>query len=456
MDKLNTSPASGMRDFLSSAVLKRKYAISIIENIYELYGFSPLETPTMERLDVLTGKYGDEGESLIFKVMKRGEKLNNELLSDKPELADLALKYDLTVPLARVVSKYKEQLGSLYKRYQIQPVYRADRPAKGRYREFYQCDVDIVGSESLVCEAEVLNAGSHVLKTLGFNNDSNSFTIRLNHRGVLEGILEYSNIDKSDHSQALVTIDKLDKIGINGVIIELKSKGLEEAQIEKLASFFIDYDNSGMISFLKNHLESSAVGIKAVEEIELLLEYLENGLAYSHIKIDPSIARGLSYYTGIIFEVEIEGFNGSCASGGRYDELIGMFLENNIPACGFSLGLERILLIMEDKNMFPENLDKMVDVLTIVPTEKTTPTALMLTKQLRENNIRCEVYPRFDKLSKQFKYASNKNIPFVLILGEDELNENKVSIKNMSSGTQEKVDQDMLVSYFKETLNNKH
>ena len=425
----NTNPARGMRDFLPADIRRREYVIGIIKEVYESYGFEPLETPAVENLETLTGKYGEEGNQLIYKILKRGEKLD---VNDK-ELSDLALRYDLTVPLARVVANHRNDLPKFFKRYQIQPVWRADRPARGRYREFYQCDVDAIGSSSMIVEAELCAAVSEILRRLGFDD----FVIRVNHRQVLTGILNASGIEPEKQTGALIALDKLDKIGKDGVLKEFVAREINENSGVTLLELFDNLETAGNTNSLSRLGEFiGKTDNQSLGELSQMLEFanLEN------IKIDASLARGLSYYTGAIFEINVPDLAGSLGGGGRYDGLIGMFGKEQIPACGFSLGLERILVVMEERGMFPAELQNAsADVLVTVWNKETISESLKLANELRAKGLRVIVYPETDKLGKQFKYASQINVPFVAVLGETELKENKVALKNMQTGEQETV-----------------
>ncbi len=432
----NTNPARGMRDFLPAQVRRREYVISIIKEVYESYGFEPLETPAVENLETLTGKYGEEGNQLIYKILKRGEKLNPN--ASEKDLSDLALRYDLTVPLARVVAQHKNDLPKFFKRYQIQPVWRADRPARGRYREFYQCDVDAIGSSSMIVEAELCAAVSEILVRLGFND----FVIRINHREILYAMLDAVEIVEEKQIDALVALDKLDKIGGEGVLKEFESREINEGAANKLLGLFEklkNSDNSHILESLSEFIGNYKTGTQATSQISQILKLA--GL--KSLKIDASLARGLSYYTGAIFEVNVPDLSGSIASGGRYDGLIGMFGKEQIPACGFSLGLERILVVMEERGMFPKELEtNSADVLMTIWNEESIGESLKLAGELRQGNLRVLVYPEADKLGKQFKYASQINVLFVCVLGENELAENKVTLKNMQTGDQETINRD--------------
>jgi histidyl-tRNA synthetase len=429
----NANPARGMRDFLPVDVRRREYVIGIIKQVYESYGFEPLETPAVENLETLTGKYGEEGNQLIFKILKRGEKLD----ADDKELADLALRYDLTVPLARVVANHRERLPKFFKRYQIQPVWRADRPARGRFREFFQCDVDAIGSGSMIIEAEIISAASEILQRLGFND----FVVRLNHREILRGILEAVQIEADKQSDALIALDKLDKIGKDGVLKEFVQRGIDENAGLKLLDLFAALETAGntnTLSRLAEFVGEQETGKNGLKEIAQIL----NLAGLENIKIDASLARGLSYYTGAIMEIVLTrgDFAGSIGGGGRYDELIGMFGKEQIPACGFSLGLERIIVVMTERNMFPVDLQNAsADVLVTIWNEDAARESLKLANDLRSKGLRVLVYPEADKLGKQFKYASQVNVPFVCVLGETELAENKVTLKNMQTGAQETI-----------------
>jgi histidyl-tRNA synthetase len=419
----HTQPARGMRDFLPEDVRRRQYVIDIVRRVYERYGFEPLETPTLENIETLTGKYGEEGNKLIFKVLRRGE-------HESSGEADLALRYDLTVPLARVVAEYRGKLPKFFKRYQIQPVWRADRPARGRFREFYQCDVDAIGSTSPVVEAEMLAAVSDVLSELGFSD----FTIQLNHRELLTALLNAAGIPAELHGDALVAIDKLDKIGADGVRKELIARGIAETSAVTSLRAFEDVDAFGAL------VSQDAVGRAARENLAAIEKLAAETSARGHITFTPRLARGLSYYTGAIMEVVVPDLAGSLGGGGRYDGLVGMFSGEPIAACGFSLGLERILVVMGERGMFPPTVQaKGPDVLVTIFDDASTPDSLQLAADLRAHGLRVEVYPEADKLGKQFKYASARDAAFVAILGTDERARGEVTIKNMKTGDQQSI-----------------
>jgi len=439
MAKINTEPLSGMRDFLPLDVLRRDYVTETVKRVYQRYGFEPLETPTMERLTTLLGKYGDEGDQLIFRVLKRGEKLERALADAPTEnsVSDAGMRYDLTVPLARVFAEYRSKLPRFFKRYQMQPVYRADRPAKGRYREFFQCDVDVVGSTSPTVEAEVIAAGAEVLQELGFQGRA-GFAIRLNHRMILRGLMEVAGVPHDLEGAALVAIDKLDKIGLEGVRKELDARGVPAAAAESLlgAMAAAPAENSETIAWLSNLLEISELGSRGVAELKQVMALSAGGPAAEHLRIDPYLARGLSYYTGPIFEIEFPGLSGSGGGGGRYDDLIGMFSGQTIPACGFSLGLERIILIMEERGMFPERLSTQPQVLVTMFDDSTVAASLALARRLRAAGLRVDVYPDNDRYGKQFKYAEERSIRYASLLSPREQEAGVVAVKDLVTGEQ--------------------
>jgi histidyl-tRNA synthetase len=440
MAKINTAPLSGMRDFLPLDLLRRNYVIDVIERVYQRYGFEPLETPTMERLSTLLGKYGEEGDQLIFRVMKRGDKLD-EALRESPtqdSVSDAGMRYDLTVPLARVVAEYRAKLPRYFKRYQIQPVYRADRPAKGRYREFFQCDVDIVGSSSQTVEAEVIAAGVEVLRELGFGPE-HPFTVRINHRGILRGLMEVAGVPPAREDSALVAIDKLDKIGLDGVRQELATRGLDDAAATALLATMGDAptgDNAAILAWLTDLLAPSPQGSQGVVDLRAVVDLSVHGPADGFLRVDPYLARGLSYYTGPIFEIEFPGFSGSGGGGGRYDNLIGMFSGQAIPACGFSLGLERILLMLEEQAMFPARLAGQPQLLVTRFDEATTAASLRLAHTLRAAGWRVDLYPDNDRYGRQFKYAEERQIRYALLVSPREIEAGVVAVKDLVSGDQ--------------------
>ncbi len=435
---MSTKPPSGTRDFLPDDIRRREYVIGVIRDVYEHYGFEPLETPAFENIETLLGKYGDEGNKLIFKILRRGE-------HESTGEADLALRYDLTVPLARVVAQYQNELPRFFKRYQIQPVWRADRPARGRFREFYQCDIDALGTTSTLVEVEVLSAVSEALTRLGFDQ----FEVRLNHRGLLTGLLAAAGVPPSLQDAALVAIDKLDKIGADGVREELVGRGVaNHAATECLALFGLDPRTD-----LRSRLSADERASYALEQLDTIATLAEGTAAAAHIRLDPTIARGLSYYTGAIMEIAVPDLAGSLGGGGRYDKLIGMFLGRDVPACGFSLGLERILVVMTERNMFPAHVERgSVDVMVTIWSHDTRGQSLALAETLRAAGLRADVYPEADKLGKQFKYADARHVRFVAILGDDERARGEVAIKDLQTGQQTSVPRTEVASHINRHL----
>ncbi len=439
-EKSNTNPARGMRDILSVDVRRRDYVMSVIKETYQKYGFEPLETPAIENLETLMGKYGEEGTQLIFKILKRGEKLDQELAHSENSvrsLADLALRYDLTVPLARVVANRASELPKFYRRYQIQPVWRADKPGRGRFREFYQCDIDAIGSGSMLVETDVFSAVAEVLKNLGFKE----FVIKLNHRQVLRGMLEAAGIEEARQTDALVALDKLDKIGTDGVVGEMLKRGIAEESINKVLELFKKInslsENAEILDALKDFVGENEFGRLGCKDLGEILGFAKD----LPIKIDASLARGLSYYTGAIMEVDVGKEIGSLGGGGRYDGLIGMFGKEQIPACGFSLGLERILVVMEERGMFPPEIAaaNSADVMVTIWNEDSVADSLALAQELRAQGLRVLLYPEVDKMGKQFKYAGQINVPYVIVQGDEEKAAGMVALKNMQTGDQETV-----------------
>lgn len=454
MDR-HTQPARGMRDFLPEDVRRREYVIGVITRVYRAYGFEPLETPAVENIETLLGKYGEEGNKLIFKILRRGE-------HESSGEADLALRYDLTVPLARVVAEHRGQLPRFFKRYQIQPVWRADRPARGRFREFYQCDVDIVGSRSMVVEAELCAAVSDVLQELGFRD----FVIRLNHRRLLRGMLDAFGIPEPQHEQALVAVDKLDKIGRSGVSAEFATRGVPAAGGDRVLSIFEAIAalrsgvpaaaafNDQVLARLRNDLPVSDATTQGLTDLGDIVRLATGSSAGTHLAIDPSLARGLSYYTGAIFEITVPDLAGSLGGGGRYDGLIGMFSGEDVPACGFSLGLERILVVMAERRMFPDAVTRSnADVMVTLFEGEPPSHALAVAADLRKADLRVDVYPEVDKIGKQLKFASGRGIRFVVLIGETERQADTVTIKDLTAGGQQTMSRAAAASYIIGLLN---
>jgi len=416
-----------MRDFLPEDVRRRQYVIDVVRRVYERYGFEPLETPALENIETLTGKYGEEGDKLLYKVLRRGE-------GESSGETDLALRYDLTVPLARVVADNRGKLPRFFKRYQIQPVWRADRPQRGRFREFYQCDVDAIGSTSPVVEVEMIAAVSEVLQTLGFRD----FTVQLNHRALLTAMLDAAGIESGRHGDALIAIDKLDKIGRDGVSADLLARGVDAAATETCLRAFED-----PVAYRELAGRSEA-GSAAAANIDAIMTLSGATTAKGHLTFTPRLARGLSYYTGAIMEIAVPDLAGSLGGGGRYDGLIGMFSGEPIPACGFSLGLERILVVMGERGMFPESVQVSgPDLLVTIFDAPLMADSLRLAGELRAAGLRVEVYPEALRngkdLGKAFKYADTRRARLVAVMGQDELTAGQVKIKDLATGQQESV-----------------
>ena len=438
-----------MRDFLPDDLRPREHVIQLISRVYQRYGFEPLETPALENLETLLGRYGDEGNRLIFKILKRGEQAATGQ-------ADLALRYDLTVPLARVVAHYRSRLPRLFKRYQIQPVWRADRPARGRFREFYQCDVDALGSSAPLVEAELCAAASDVLTELGFDD----FVVRINHRRLLAALLSAAGVPAASHDEVLVSLDKLDKIGPDGVAAELAGRGIAQSAQAALLRLFDSHDepdpldHDARLDKLAGLVSGDESGTASVENLRAIVELAEATSASGRLRVDASLARGLSYYTGAMMEISVPGLAGSVAGGGRYDDLVGVFLGQNVPACGLSLGLERLLVVMTERNMFPAAIQTTsADVMISVLDHPGQAFALRLAAELRGAGLRVLVYPDVDKLGRQLKYADSRGIPFVAILGGDEIESGTVTVKNLAAQTQRTCGHPVAAAMILEALN---
>lgn len=447
----------GTRDFGPDVVRKRNYILNTIKNVFELYGFQPLETPAMENIDTLLGKYGEEGDKLIFKILNNGldnkdkEKQIREdfekVLSGKnvKGITERALKYDLTIPFARYVAMNHHQLTFPFKRYQIQPVWRADRPQKGRYREFYQCDADVVGSKALLNEVELANIYHQVFTKLGLTG----YEIKINHRTILTALAEVcGGADKM--MELTIAIDKLDKIGIDKVKEELTARGLKSDQVATIEKYLnIKGDNTQKITELKKLLGENKNSQKGIEELEFILQFFQHN--NSSLTIDFTLARGLNYYTGVIFEVAAPASvkMGSIGGGGRYDNLTGLFGVPDIPGVGISFGVDRIYDVMEELNLFPEDVQVGSKALFFNTGIEESKKAFALVQVLRQKGISCELFHEPLKFDKQFKYAEKKNIPFVVIIGATELKENTCTIKNLATGKQETISEKELINYFK-------
>lgn len=434
----------GTRDFSPSELSKRNYIFDIIKRHFQTFGFQPIETPSFENSDTLMGKYGEEGDRLIFKILNSGDfisKVDDVTYSSKrsssiaPKISEKALRYDLTVPFARYVVMHQNEIDFPFKRYQIQPVWRADRPQKGRFREFYQCDADVVGSNSLLQEIEFIQLYDAIFTDLGLKGVS----IKMNNRKILAGIAEVIGAG-NNLINFTVALDKLDKIGEQGVKKEMLAKGISEAAIEKASPLFsLTGTNQDQLDKLQYLLSSSEIGTKGVEELRYILQFIETiGLQSANLSIDVTLARGLNYYTGAIFEVAApEGVQmGSIGGGGRYDDLTGIFGLKNVSGVGISFGLDRIYLVLEELNLFPASINQSLQVLCVNFGEKEAFTALQLTTQLRKKGIKADVYPSSAKMQKQMKYANNRNVPYVVLIGAQELENNSFIAKHMAEGSQ--------------------
>ena len=435
----------GTRDFSPTEMVRRNYIFDTIKKSFIKYGFLPIETPSMENLKTLTGKYGDEGDKLIFKILNSGDYLKKadrvaieEANSSKliGSISEKALRYDLTVPFARYVVQHQNDIAFPFKRYQIQPVWRADRPQRGRYREFYQCDADVVGSNSLLYEVEIVQLLDEVLYNLGIPG----FTIKINNRKVLSGIAEITG-ESDKIIDITVAIDKLDKIGEAGVIKELESKEVSASAIEKIKPLFLlKGDYKKVISEMKKMLQDSEIGLTGIEELAFIFETINAlGLKKATFEFDVTLARGLNYYTGAIFEVSANNVNmGSISGGGRYDDLTGIFGLKDVSGVGISFGADRIYDVLDELELFPEFSAESTQVM-LVNFGIDNLFCLQVLKELRENGINAEFYPSSAKLKKQMKYANDKNIPFVIFINDEEVASNILELKNMLTGDQQKL-----------------
>lgn len=434
----------GTRDFSPAEIAKRTYIFDIIKKQFKLFGFQPIETPSFENSETLMGKYGEEGDRLIFKILNSGDylsKISDEMYDSKDStkiathISEKALRYDLTVPFARYVVMHQNDITFPFKRYQIQPVWRADRPQKGRFREFFQCDADVVGSQSLWQEVEFIQLYDAVFKELGLQG----VTVKMNNRKILSGLAEV--IGAQDKLiDFTVALDKLDKIGAEGVKNEMLSKGISEEAIEKVQPLFsFTGDNSEKLGKLKLMLADSSIGMQGIQELEFIVSAIDTlGLLQASLEIDVTLARGLNYYTGAIFEVAAPKnvAMGSIGGGGRYDDLTGIFGLKDVSGVGISFGLDRIYLVLEELGLFPENVNENIEVLCINFGEVEAMASMKMVTSLRALGIRAELYPDTAKMKKQMSYADRKGIPMVLMIGENEINENTFVLKKMIDGSQ--------------------
>jgi histidyl-tRNA synthetase len=452
MDK--PSLPKGTRDFGPAQMAKRQFIFEIIKKVFQKYGFQPLETPAMENLSTLTGKYGEEGDQLLFRILNSGDFLRNSDLKDlesrdskqlASNISEKGLRYDLTVPFARYVVMNRHEITFPFRRYQIQPVWRADRPQKGRYREFYQCDADVVGTDSLICEAEIILMVNEIFEGLGIKD----YTIKINHRDVLSALAEITG-SRGQESPLFVAMDKLEKVGEEKVKEELISRGFDKENITKLFDILgFKGSASQKLEFLSTHLALSKTGPKGISDLKEVLRLLQDcGKAGHHTELDTSLARGLSYYTGIIFEVKIHGVSiGSVSGGGRYDNLTGVFGMPGISGTGISFGVDRMYDAMEELTLFSKEAQISSKVLISHTDESSLQFGLSLLQQIRAKGIASEIYPDVAKLKKQLDYANKKMIPFVIIIGSDEMESGLLTFKHMEKGEEQKLPLDKILGF---------
>lgn len=442
----------GTRDFSPEEMAKRNYIFDTIKRVFQLFGFRQIETPAVENLSTLMGKYGEEGDKLLFKILNSGDfagavdtaewsAQNSNKLTTK--IAEKGLRYDLTVPFARYVVQHRDQITFPFKRYQIQPVWRADRPQKGRYREFYQCDADVVGSNSLLNEVELLQMVDEVFRRLQI-----AITIKLNNRKILSGIAQIIGAEENI-TDITVAIDKLDKIGLANVNAELVSKGITQTAIDQLQPILLlQGDNAEKLAQLKKVLAASPIGLQGISELETIFEWLKPLSIQNNVELDLTLARGLNYYTGAIIEVKANDVQiGSISGGGRYDNLTGVFGLENVSGVGVSFGADRIYDVLLQLDAFPETMNENTAVLFLNFGLQEQTVALTLLNTMRKAGINAEIYPEAAKIKKQMNYANQKNIPWVVILGENEISQSVVTLKNMQSGEQKVVSHEQLIEY---------
>ena len=451
------STPKGTRDFLPKEVAKRNYIFDAIKKVFKKYGFAPIETPSFELSSTLLGKYGEEGDRLIFKILNSGEKVKKadlealkkgNLARFSNSLAEKALRYDLTVPFARFVVQHQNDISFPFKRYQIQPVWRADRPQHGRYQEFFQCDADVVGSDSLLYEVDFVQIFDEALSDLKIPD----FTIKINNRKILSGIAEVSG-EQDNLITITVAIDKLDKIGKDGVIKELKNKGISEVAVEKISPLFsIEGDTESRLDQMAEYLSSSEIGLQGVNELRWVFDKVNMlGLREAKLEFDVTLARGLNYYTGAIFEVKANGVKmGSICGGGRYDDLTGIFGMKGVSGVGISFGADRIYDVLTELELFPEAIDERIDILFINFGEEAELKCMELSHELRVKGIAAELYPSSVRMNKQMKYANDRGVRYIGLLGEDEMSRGVIHLKNMDSGEQKEYPQNKLVTLFTE------
>lgn len=454
--KITPRIPKGTRDFTPEVMGRRNLIFDTIKSVFRKYGYLPIETPAMETLSTLMGKYGEEGDRLLFKILNSGDylaKANEKVLADKDSnklmssIAEKGLRYDLTVPFARFVVQNRNELSFPFKRYQIQPVWRADRPQKGRYREFYQCDVDVIGSDSLLNEVELIQIVNDVYKQLRLN-----VCLRLNNRKILAGLAEIIG-ESNKMTDITVAIDKLDKIGLEKVCDELKSKGITPSAIEKIKEVLtLSGSNNDKLAHLKELFSDSKTGLKGIEELETVFQHLKNFDFQMEVLFDVTLARGLNYYTGAIFEVSAKDVQmGSITGGGRYDNLTGIFGLDSMSGVGISFGADRIYDVMLQLGLFDKAILKdSVQLFFVNFGEKEATYCLQLLPKIREANINTELYPDAAKMKKQMNYANSKNIPFVALVGDSEMETGLISLKNMRTGEQQRISIEEMVKIISE------
>ena len=446
--KIKPSIPRGMRDFSADTIAKRNYILNTVKNVFECYSFAPIETSAMENINTLTGKYGVEGDKLIFKILNSGDylsktQLDSNLTSQKltPEISGKALRYDLTVPFARYVAQNRNDIIFPFRRYQMQKVWRADRPQKGRFREFFQCDADDIGTTSLLCKVELIQIYDDVFTKLGILDT----TIRLNNRKILIGITEL--MEATENSDDIISVlDKINNIGLEQVNLLLTDKGVSKKGID----IFQKYINTQDITKLRNLLSSSKIGMEGVNELTFIMKKIDNiGLKSSTLKLDSSLARGLDYYTGTILEVQANDIEiGSIGGGGRYDDLTSIFGLNDVSGVGISFGIDRIYLVMEELDCFPNKISKRTKLMFTNLGEEEVNYCLILLSKLRNANVNSEIFPQQVKLKKQMDYANKKGIEFVIIVGDNEIKSDLLTVKNMSSGEQKEMSIEDLITQF--------
>lgn len=444
----------GTRDFSPDEMAKRNYIFDTIKNVFQKYGYQPIETPAMENLSTLLGKYGEEGDRLLFKILNSGNFLKNlnpddiddqKLNTITTSISEKGLRYDLTVPFARYVVQHRNEITFPFKRFQIQPVWRADRPQKGRYREFYQCDIDVIGSNSLLNEVELIRMIDDI-----FNKLNISVTIKLNNRKILSGMARL--IDEPEKLTDITTaIDKLDKVGTEKVVKELLEKGLPQVKIDQVLPIIeLNGSNSEKLSALKKSIGHLDDGANGIDEIQTIFSYLNDLNIKSNVEFDQALARGLNYYTGAIIEVKANDVNiGSVCGGGRYDDLTGIFGLEGVSGVGVSFGADRIYDVLKEKNLFPQQVQQSADVMIVNFGEKEALFCLKLLEVLQESGISAELYPESDKMKKQMRYANSKEVKYVLLVGEEEISSGQYSLKDMTTGDQVKGNFSQLISRIK-------